>query len=310
MYTGALENHPKLIEKLSVSRPLWGNSAEIVRAVRNPWKVADVLAASGIPSPIVHRPGEVLPSGKRWLQKPLASGGGSGIRWTDDQNRDSAGCFIQEYIDGISVAAIFVAKDRITEFLGATQQLVGESWLHAKTFAYCGSIGPLPFDATLTQQFVRIGQSVGMGLGLRGLFGIDAVVRDGTVFPVEVNPRYTASVEVLEFATGISAMAKHRAVFEATETVVQPSKPYDLVAKAIYFAPKPICFRGGRWPEQLLQKLPVNILPRYADIPQVESIIEGGTPVMTYLCRAQSIADGLEQLHRVAADLDHRLCDL
>ena len=37
---------------------------------------------------------------------------------------------------------------------------------------------------------------------LCGLFGVDGVVRGNRFWPVEINPRYTASMEVLEYVPG------------------------------------------------------------------------------------------------------------
>src|SRR5687767_11650245 len=34
MYTGGLENHPALVDRIATQRPLWGNSGTVIRAVR------------------------------------------------------------------------------------------------------------------------------------------------------------------------------------------------------------------------------------------------------------------------------------
>ena len=49
MYTGALENHPGLLKKLAAQRPLYGNAADVVRRVRDPFAVARVLTEAGFP---------------------------------------------------------------------------------------------------------------------------------------------------------------------------------------------------------------------------------------------------------------------
>ena len=46
----------------------------------------------------------------------------------------------------------------------------------------------------------QLGLDLARGCGLRGLFGVDFVLSEGVPWPVEINPRYTASVEVLEYA--------------------------------------------------------------------------------------------------------------
>ena len=48
------------------------------------------------------------------------------------------------------------------------------------------------------------------GFGLRGLFGIDFLLDDaGRAWLTEINPRYTASVEVFEMALGLPLLADH-----------------------------------------------------------------------------------------------------
>src|SRR5690606_16570511 len=60
IYTGALENHPELLEELARQRPLWGNPAEVVRRVRDPKRVFDVLTRRGFSVPAVRFNGEAF----------------------------------------------------------------------------------------------------------------------------------------------------------------------------------------------------------------------------------------------------------
>ena len=80
MYTGAMENHPAIIEAISQSRALWGNSAAVVRRVRDPWNVAAVLRQAGLQFPEIRVLGTEAPRPGYWLLKPFRSGGGRKIR--------------------------------------------------------------------------------------------------------------------------------------------------------------------------------------------------------------------------------------
>src|ERR1700685_703337 len=55
IYTGALENRPGLLAKLGGLRTLWGNPADVVRAVRNPFRLHAVLEGSRLPALAVRR---------------------------------------------------------------------------------------------------------------------------------------------------------------------------------------------------------------------------------------------------------------
>src|SRR6187401_3236819 len=48
MYTGALENHPELIDQMAWIAPLLGNPGDVLARVRSPWELADVLGRAGL----------------------------------------------------------------------------------------------------------------------------------------------------------------------------------------------------------------------------------------------------------------------
>src|SRR5262249_3860932 len=87
------------------------------------------------------------------------------------------------------------------------------SWLHAPAFSYCGSISFTP-SPELGRQVHQLGEVLARACGLLGIFGIDFILHDDVSYLIEVNPRYTASVEVVEHATGVAALALHRAAFD------------------------------------------------------------------------------------------------
>src|SRR5688572_14045167 len=49
LYTGALENHPRLLGRLGRRRNIWGNSPEALRQVRDPFLLARTLKEVGFP---------------------------------------------------------------------------------------------------------------------------------------------------------------------------------------------------------------------------------------------------------------------
>jgi predicted ATP-grasp superfamily ATP-dependent carboligase len=207
LYTGPLENHPELVERLSLIHQLCGNSRATLQAVRDPLRVADVLSRAGLPHPDVRLSDNGLPRERTWLVKPVASGGGRLIRFFDEQPSFLAEpCYYQEWVDGPSFSAIFLADAARAEFIGVTRQLIGAEGL---PFAYQGSIGPWPVSDRLRNVLEQLGSVLTTAFNLVGLFGFDYILRDDGPWPVEVNPRYTASVEVLELALRRSLIAEH-----------------------------------------------------------------------------------------------------
>lgn len=306
MYTGGLENYLRLIERWSRDRPLWGNPHAVVKQVRDPFDWTQRLRTSGIPCPQVKRAGETLDSQFQWLVKPLRGAGGSGIAFAESSrpvppHRE----FFQEFIKGESQSALFVADGTNCRLLGVSRQLVGESWLHAARFSYCGSVGPLGLSETACRAWERIGTELTRWAGIRGLLGVDAIVRDGLPWPVEINPRYSASLETWELATGQSALALHQEVFATGQLSAQcPMSIREIVGKAVLYAPTRIEMpEGGPWDESLTEPIKLWAVPRFADISGAGTVFEPGQPVMTVFAARTSVAACEAGLRAAAAGL-------
>jgi predicted ATP-grasp superfamily ATP-dependent carboligase len=320
MYTGALENHRKLIREIARKRPLWGESGKKLKTARSPQDLDQIYGLAGVPHPQVRGRGVDIPpwiadisaQREKWLVKPLDSAGGVGITFVRGIG-DYFGfepSYFQEYIEGEPCSALYVGDGQQAQLLGVTRQLTGETWLHSKRFHYCGSIGPLSLETSLRTHFERLGKVLVEGCGLRGLFGVDCVLHDGIPYPVEVNPRYTASVEVLEYATGLPALALHRRVFDPDAP--QPDVPVwngtDVVGKAILFARDNVTVSGdGPWSLALEHPASLRELPLFADIPQDGQQVRAGKPILTFFARAASMDACRERLQEIAADLDRWL---
>jgi predicted ATP-grasp superfamily ATP-dependent carboligase len=302
LYTGGLENHPHILRELAAQRELWGNPADVVERVRDPFVLFPALAECGFAAPRLIPRGEPCVREGRWLRKPLRSGGGIGIRFAQPGEPASPHHYFQAFIDGAPMSAVFSGAT----LLGVTQQLIGEPWLHAKGFAYCGNIGP-----------VRGPVPPAFPVPLRGVWGLDFVLCNGVAYVVEVNPRYTAAVEVLEHAVGVVAFCEN-----------PPPQPPSLkgggsqiysplpsgrgaggvgfpVGKAIYYAPHTLRFPYcGPWDADLAGDFDPWRLPKFADIPEAGSVIESGHPVLTFFATGSTPAEVRERLQSRAAELD------
>src|SRR5947209_4694969 len=107
VYTGALENRPRLVGQLAELRPLWGNGPQTLRRVRRPRTVETILRRAGLPCPRTWQ-GRQPPTDGRWLVKPLASAGGRGVAPLTEvrQGLPRGNVYLQEQIDGESCAAV------------------------------------------------------------------------------------------------------------------------------------------------------------------------------------------------------------
>lgn len=286
LFTGGLENYPHIVAELARSRELCGNPPDVLERVRAPFALAPLLAACGFASPRVSH----VPLEGRWLCKPLRSGGGLGIRFAQPNEPPSPQHYFQEFIDGVPMSALYCG----TTLLGVTEQLIGEPWLHAKPFAYCGNIGPVDVPAAGCAKLRELGPAL-VAVGLRDHWGGDFVLRDDAPHLVEVNPRYTAGLEVLEHSWQCS-------VFQRWAVLDRPRR---IVGKAIYYAPHGFAFpASGPWDADLAGDFDPWRLPQFADIPHPGAAIEAGSPVLTFFAQGSSPAEVRERLQSRAAELD------
>jgi uncharacterized protein len=307
MYTGALENHPDLVDRMAAVAPLWGNDGEVLRQVRSPQGLADVMRSANFRFPEVRFSPAGLPDDGSWLEKTGRGAGGSGIRAFTGASPRTDGVFYQRRVAGAPHSAAFVAAKGEVTFLGIVRQLIGESWLNAGEFQYCGAIGPSSVSKPIQAEIERIGQMLAQEFRLVGLFGVDLVIDGDQVWTIEANPRYTASIEIIERATGFHAVSSHAA---ACDNGVLPN-PFPLrtdvtLGKAILFAKQAVtvCSTFADW---ALTQATEQPWPALADVPKAGTTIERGHPVLTIFAESTSGEKALQILRSRVAKIERKL---
>lgn len=328
LYTGGLENYPDLVDAVSARHRLLGNPGQVLQRARDPWEWEAVLHAAGLPFPGSHRALPSDPAG-RWLIKPLASSGGGRIREVRQGSRAAAemptlaecdrrevpasnrsiphqapdGWYYQPWIQGRSLSAAYVAADDRATLLCVTRQLVGCEWSDSRGFEYVGSVGPLRLPERLQRKYETIGTLLARRWGLRGLFGIDTILSGEEVWTIEVNPRYPASVEVWERATGASAVAWHRAAcltHSLDGSVMPPAR--HVVGKAIVNSPQDVTI-DSEMNSQLMNLAPLGQGPGLADLPHIGQTIPAGAPVLTVIAEGAEYRATYRQLRTCVCQL-------
>jgi predicted ATP-grasp superfamily ATP-dependent carboligase len=293
VYTGGLENYPRLVARLARLRPLWGNCPESLTKVRNPEWLADTLEGTGVgfpqTMPAVAAVGNL--SGE-WLCKPRRSGGGLGIhrlRRNGSTNPASSGPWLQRFIAGEPLSAAFLARDGEATWISAAEQWVGTTWGAPGEFQYAGGLAPAPITAAEQARLLDVAQRLTTSAGLRGLFGLDLVRAENRLCLIEVNPRYTASMELHERSLGRCLMAEHCAAFgAAVANAVPANRPTNQFhAKLIVYAAR--AGAAGTAFRDALKQLSQHGITA-ADIPVTDSPIPAGSPICTLLASNETPA--------------------
>jgi len=350
MYTGAMENHPELVDQMAWVAPLWGNAGDVLANVRDPEKLAAAIGNAGLWFPETRGSSDGLPRDGSWLVKTYRGASGSGVRPFEETGRQgdketrrslgedsssespclplslSPGVVYQKRIEGTPCAAVFAAADGAAALLGITRQLVGEDWLGGHGFQYGGSIGPHPISDAGRDSIARVGDVLVEQFELTGLFGVDFIWDGERAWTLEVNPRYTASVEIVERATGVHAIAVHAAACRdstihipgeppgmsrrdkpaGSPSFETTSSPLRAHGKAILFADRELVI-SNNFAAMAFSEASRQPWPMLADVPSAGTIVESGRPVLTVFADGATIEDVQAKLQKRVADLKREL---
>jgi predicted ATP-grasp superfamily ATP-dependent carboligase len=289
-YLSPFENHPRAVAALARGRTLWGNPPDVLRRVRDPVLVAEALRRRGLPAPVASRtaPGDSHQRGapRDWLIKPLASGGGHGVREWRRGSRVPRRGYVQERIDGVPGSVVFVAALGRAVVLGVSRQLVGEAAFGAAGYRYCGSIlstAGSPASGRSNDPGdhpAALAGALAEAFGLVGVNGVDVVTRDGVPMPIEVNPRWCASMELVERAYGVSVFGVHvEACAAGRLPALERPRGMPAAGKAIVFARQACVAQDTRgW----------LVDGTVRDVPRPRTHIAAGQPVCTVLAEGPS----------------------
>src|SRR3989475_4835285 len=256
VYQASFENHPGAVRALAANRVLWGNSPAVLARARDPRRVARVVGEAGLPSPRVRltRPAPGWRGG--WLVKPKRSGGGDEVAVWRRGAPVPRGSYLQQRISGVTGSIVFAADGRRAVALGLTRILAGEAAFGARGFRYCGNIlGPagdpqFSADERLLDRATVLAECVTRAFGVVGVNGVGFVARRGRPYAIEVNPRYTAAMELVERAYGISLFAVHvracQGGLPAFDLAAARRHAPDAVGKAIVYARRPTALGDTR----------------------------------------------------------------
>ena len=328
-YLSPFENHPRAVALLASGRVLLGNPPEVLRRVRDPVVLAEAFRRHGLAAPRVRtrrlndpHVNDPNPNGPNdqngpndpnhpndWLVKPRSSGGGRGVRMWRGRPQISANQYLQEFIDGTPGSIVFVCAGGRFVPLGVSRQLVGDEAFGARGYRYCGSILAAPGPVAAE----RLAAVVTSEFGLVGVNGIDFMARDGVPYPVEVNPRWSSSMELVERACGVPLWALHASACldgHLPRVSLGWGRPRAAtLGKAIVFARRDLVVGDSqRWLDD----------PTVRDVPHGGEHIAAGRPVCTVFAegddesacwlalaaRAAAIYRDLDQVSRFEGQFD------
>jgi len=310
IFTGGLENDPQLVDELAAEKSLLGNSGDVLRKVRDPEVLAEAWNKMDLLVPAISRspPNAEAMSDDRWLVKRRRSAGGLGVHWFRPPNTPPHDeVFYQRYVPGSSWSSLYVGNGHDAVLLGISRQWVGARQLGGWGFLYCGSFTARRWPVN-REVLLRLGRELAAMFSLVGLFGVDWICHQGEIWPLEVNPRYTASCEVFEMQHDWPLMEWHVDACRrgALPQVKFPSRQTQVCGKAILYARSGTVVTDGF--QSLVRELNNKQgWPQVADVPATGSRIEGRHPVVTLFAQGSTFAETKARLLGLAVRIRREL---
>lgn len=296
LYFSGPENSPDELAFWHDRGLLLGNSPITLRLTRDPFWVQARLEQIGESLPEFYRLDKAPQYlGKPFLLKPINQGGGHGIKvlradtpWRHQvEVEDETYYILQRFCTGQSASFTFLGDGEKAFFIGASSQ-----WPDADGFSYCGNMAPLYcLTPELEQRMDRIAQHLAKSAGLVGLNTVDIILDEREMYVLEVNPRWSASVELYEVLWDTS-LFEHHVQACRKRLIPLPEKPLNgFAAKAIVYAKRNMTmgyFRENDWEELYGQD--VRDLPRPGTYTQI------GQPMCTVLARGKTAEECRKRL--------------
>ena len=208
-YSGGFENQFDVIADLEQKFELLGNRSDALRRVRDPFLLQEIVNKAGLKMPEILSPGTTPDPKLEWLRKAVKSGAGARIKPWKKVVPNDPNYIIQQKIDGPPQSVSFVANGKEARIFAYTEQIIGDKAFGASGYHYVGNLLLPQLDQWLIEKLSRLANDLTRAFGLVGLNGIDFILHEGEPYILEVNPRYSASMEIYEDARGKSIFDWH-----------------------------------------------------------------------------------------------------
>ncbi|MEL6107335.1 MAG: ATP-grasp domain-containing protein [Planctomycetota bacterium] len=212
-----------------------------------------------------------------WLVKRRKSCGGVGVEFFVGKELDS-GEYLQRRQRGRVLGATFVADEHGAELVGVCGLLTKR--VHPRPFLFAGAIGPLRLIDSVLCRIAAIGSALMQRVPIQGPFNIDVVITGDHVTLLEVNPRWSASMEVLE-RSWMQRLDRPCSFFEPADgwrRRLRESKEGPVFWKRVIYARRDMEVS----PQQFQDSSPRW---EWTDTPSDVTIVEKGSPIATMIRR-------------------------
>jgi len=275
--------------------PVFGSSAECAAAFCDKQQIQYFFEKHDIPRPKQIDPASIKP-GKQYILKPLEGAGGWRNRAIGSHSdidewvlEFQAPFILQEYVSGIPASVCCVTTGKKARAIALNSQIMRDDPL--APFGFSGSY--TPFIHSCSEQMIHLAEKIALASGCIGTIGIDFIVGD-EVWAIEINPRFQATLETVERATGINLVQAH---IDACNGIISESIPLSPTYQKTCIRRILFADRQMTWPASSKALNPGDDPMRFSDIPRPGTIFEPGDAVISMYGTGTDLTTAEQDLH-------------
>jgi predicted ATP-grasp superfamily ATP-dependent carboligase len=277
----------------------------------------------------------------QWLWKSSDRGGGLGV--SDIETWDvlkylltiQADGYLQEKIHAEAFGAtIILSQQGEPEWIGASRLLTAgkplpysllsdkasKNYEHEHSpssrrtdypYLFGGAIGPVPLPQTVVDRLLSFAKQCYQCFGIKGWFQVDFMLNhQGDLWLLEINPRWSATMEIYERIQGHSLVSPHLRAWgvDAKEHDFPKQIPHSLILKYVVYASATFTWttaQSQKASDINRKAMDANGWPILADLPQENTTFESGMPILTILASGYHLAD----IYQYTQQMIQYLCD-
>lgn len=283
-----IEAFPALSESLPAHITLLGNHAHTLSLLREPERFFSLLDKLELPYPAVSF--SAFPDKEPALVKNLSTCGGTGVAYAG-RARLQQHEFFQRYIEGQSASVTFIADGSQARLLAFNRQFNRPGSFVLAHILQSDDILSAAHQALLEHWVTEIVSAT----GLKGLCSLDFIVdRADRLFLLEINPRITASAELLAtddvFHWHMDACNGHLPV------IPQSPEPEPKLLSYIFSDTDCHISEDAAWPACC------------HDLPAAGTVIEKDMPICTSILSGESVEACFKQQQTVKSGVLKNCC--
>ncbi|MDD3976988.1 MAG: ATP-grasp domain-containing protein [Methanomicrobium sp.] len=280
-------------EDLTLKKKISGTDSKTASFFLDKKNIQNFFESNNIPAPKIRQPG-MYPA----FIKPCVGAGGWRNKKVDNFLEEKEWTDLwpdvpyvrQEVAEGIPCSVSCISNGKRAVAVSFNEQFL-RGGNKDKSYGFSGAI--TPFTHPMEKEIVKTAEKIVSLSGCIGSVGVDFIAGEDSFYAIEINPRFQATMDIVEKSYGINLFNAHMSACTGLLPHPDIRRAKQYTARKVLFAPKDIVVKDD-----------LSVFsPDIADIPLIGTEIEEGCAVVSIYGFGSTRSDALESLDKTIKDI-------